>query len=387
MANLLKIFNESMVSAIAEKQGLKYIGFGRWISKNKSLYKSDGKKLVPFTRKQDRLTYFNNVKSLITNEDFLEIGKLMSFNNIEYNEVFTYQDMDNFIKDLDLTAPDLIFTFVPKKVYKYKHLIVDCEISNKKFIFTATSDSEFGIKLTLVKRGKSYICYINSLLLPSYLAETIYMRHLMYNIVNFFNTFGVTNIIVKCGLLKGSYMWAKFGFNFINSQSRIEVFEQFKKRLKDFELVYAVDPYMPALIKKAVARLNKCKNTWDILKVAISLNSKSVTNLKNNIPIDDYLINNIFLIGKFLLADMEYYGNLELYPDSPEYTQYYDYINYVNAKYNTLNESFTLNKDAIDIIETMRSSPFNISKKDDDLWIYNEHDRVYEKQHLEIVNE
>lgn len=378
---------ESISSNKAEQHNLKYIGFGRWISPySKKLYVSDGDSVKPYVRKSDRIKYFNNVKSTLSDEEFGNISDRIRTGKIKYIEkAGDTKDKTDFLLNESLSAPDFIYAYVPKKIYNTEYILyVSVELNGRYMEFKSFDDNGFYCWHTLEKKNdNSYKSYIRYLRFPEHMLGSAIVRSYMYNLVNFYNVAKVTNIFVHCGHQRGLYMWGRYGVDFVNSEQRKKFLILIKDKLKN-EIIKKANENAEfnKVLKDTYNKIVNCKHLWEITFLTAKLSNIALEYIQKRFTVEPYLDNGILNIGEMLLDKMGMYGVMSLYPDTESYKQYYDYISFKKEKPKQLIKE---RKDIIDDDEVnglkLFPSPFyviNKSIKDDRVWKMDNYDKSYQ---------
>lgn len=389
----MSLILESISSDKAEQHNLKYIGFGRWISPySKKLYVSDGDSIKPYVRKSDRIKYFNNVKSTLSDEEFENISDRIRVGKIKYNERID-DEKNTFLLNEGLSAPDFIYAYVPKKIYNSDFILqVVIEIHGKYMEFKSFDDNGFYCWHVLEKKNnKSYKAYIKYLRIPEHMLGSKTIRDYMYNLVNFYNVAKVTDIFVHCGLEQGVLMWSRYGVDFVSAEQRKNYLTSIKDKLKN-EIIKKANENKEFnnVLKDIYSKIVNCKHLWEITFLTAKVSNSTLDYVKRRISMESFVKGNTIYIGEMLLLNTSMYGVINLYPDSASYKQYYEYMSFKKQKpKQMLRES----KDVVESEEVnglkLFPSPFcvvNEKIKDDKVWKQDNYDKQYEMQKMEELN-
>lgn len=376
---------ESTASFDAKYNNLRYIGFGRYINPvTKKLYISNGSKISPYIRKQNRLSYMNNVKSTLDNETFETITNYINKGKISYKEeILSDSSVREYFEKQGLASPDFIHAFVPKKIYLSNgNMSIKISFDDKRMLFICSSESDFYCEYIIKKQTKHYVCHMVALRLPDDLMGSEHIRKYVYNMVNFFNKLGVTSLYVKCGHTYGAYMWSRYGVNFVNSKERNQFLDSVKKHVNE-EIINKANENeeFNKAIKKAYSTIVNTKTTWDISSIVVELSNSTIQYLRQRVDIDSFLVKNKLFLGKMLMIKTSFNGVLELFPDSKSYIQYYKYNTFKSKKSN-LTESKN-EMDTEEDKENILPSPYEIINKkmsDVKVWKQDKYDKLYEQQ-------
>lgn len=384
---------ESISSDKAKEHGLKYLGFGRWISPySKKLYISKDDSIVPYIRKADRIKSFNNVKSTLSDEEFNNIAERIRIGKIKYIEKINNEKNEILLND-GLSAPDFIYAYVPKKIYNMDSILYVVVETHEKYIeFKSYNDSDFYCWHVLEKKNnKSYKAYIKYLRIPEHMLGSKTIRDYMYNLVNFYNVAKVTDIFVHCGLEQGVLMWSRYGVDFVSAEQRKAYLVGIKDKLKN-EIIKKANENKEFnnVLKDIYSKMVNCKHLWEIPFLTIKVSNSTMEYVKRRISLQSFIKGNIIYIGELLVLNTSMYGVMNLYPDSDSYKQYYEYMSFKKGK------PKQMLKEGKDIVESeeinglkLFPSPFcviNQKVKDDKVWKMDDYDKQYELHKLEELN-
>lgn len=384
---------ESISSDKAKEHGLKYLGFGRWISPySKKLYVSKDDSIVPYIRKADRIKSFNNVKSTLSDEEFNNIAERIRIGKIKYIEKIN-NEKNKLLLNENLSAPDFIYAYVPKKIYNMDSILYVIIETHEKYIeFKSYNDSDFYCWHVLEKKNnKSYKSYIKYLRIPEHMLGSKTIRDYMYNLVNFYNVAKVTDIFVHCGLEQGVLMWSRYGVDFVSAEQRKNYLISLKDKLKN-EIIKKANENKEFnnVLKDIYSKIVNCKHLWEITFLTAKLSNSTLDYIKRRISIESFIKGNTIYIGELLMLNTSMYGVMNLYPDSASYKQYYDYMSFKKQK------PKQMIKEAKDVVEAeevnglkLFPSPFHIINNkigDNKIWKQDEYDKQYFLNNLEIIN-
>lgn len=379
----------------ANKYNLKYIGFGRYVSPAGKLYVSDGDKIKPYVRKQDRMSFANNVKSILNVKEFNEISELIKKGKIVYSEREKESgEVDKYFGKLGLTAPDFIHGLIPKQIYLSPHsLQVNINFLKNKLLFTAFSEnSGFYCEYAIRKESKHYVASMVNFRCSENVFGSENIRKYMYRLVNFFNVMGVYVLFVNCGYTYGTYMWSRYGVTFIDSKERIEYLKKIKKHIND-EIINRANENdeFNKVIKDGYSLIVNAKHSWDISHITFQLSNDALMYIKERLKdVEHFIDGNYLFFGKMVMIKTEFKGFMPMFPDSPSYIQYYKYMTFKTPKSN-LKETKLVLESKVKSEENLITSPYEIitpdkKKTDVKVWKQDKYDKLYEKETMEIVN-
>lgn len=384
---------ESISSEKAEKHNLRYIGFGRWISPyTKKLYVSDGDSVKPYVRKVDRISYFNNVKSTLSEEEFNNISDRIRKGSIKYIEKID-DEKNKFLLNEGLTAPDFIYAFVPKKIYNTDYVLqVTIKVRGKYMEFKSLDDNGFYCWHVLEKKNNnSYKLYLKYLRMPEHMLGSNIIRDYMYNLVNFCNVAKISDIYVHCGHEQGTYMWSRYGVDFVSAEQRKKFLIMIKDKLKNDIIKKANENAdFNKVLKDIYSKIVNCKHLWEMPFLATELSNSTIEYIKKRFSVESFLHKNTLQVGQFLLLNTSMYGRISLYPNSASYKQFYDYTTFKKQKPKQKiqeQKEYEMKKDVNGI--ELFPSPFcviNDKVQDDKVWKKDKYDKQYELENTEKIN-